>query len=123
MDELRAWAPIIISMLALATTWGVAMRGARRSETLALETSINGVRKDLTDVAERVSRAESQIAHLPDKDLTHRLEMAFADMRGDLRVLRAELQPIAATNERLNEFLLDQAGRSQPAARHHEGAR
>lgn len=120
MDELRAWAGIIISLASLLTVWGVAMRGARRSETEALETSIVGVRKSLTDVTERLSRTESQIAHLPDKDATHRMEMALVELRGDLKVMGANLAPIAATNERLNEFLMDQAARPHPQV---QGAR
>lgn len=120
MDELRAWAPIIISLASLLTVWVIAMRGARRSETAALETSIGVVRKDLADVAGRVSKTESQIAHLPDKDATHRMEMALVELRGDLKVMGANLAPIAATTERLNEFLLDQTARSHQQA---QGAR
>ncbi|MFG1409496.1 DUF2730 family protein [Xanthobacter sp. VTT E-85241] len=111
MEELNRWAPIIISLASLITVWVLAVRSVRRSETDALETSIAGTRKELAGVADRVARTESQIAHLPDKDLTHRMEMALVELRGDLRVLRADLAPIAATNERLNEFLLDQGRR------------
>lgn len=109
MDEVRAWAPIIISLGSLLTVWVFAARGARRTETAKLEGAIEVLRKDTDELEGRVASTENQIQHLPDKDLTHRMEMALTELRGDLRVVSANLAPIASTNERLHEFLLDQA--------------
>jgi hypothetical protein len=60
-------------------------------------------------VETRVTQTEGQIDTLPDRDATHRLELALSEMRGDLKALTERIGPMAATSMRLQEYLLEQA--------------
>lgn len=58
---------------------------------------------------DRVSRIEGTVQHLPDKDLTHRMEISLSELRGEMKALAERLSPVAATSARLQEFLLEQS--------------
>jgi hypothetical protein len=59
----------------------------------------------------RMTKVEGDIEHLPDKDMSHRMEISIAEMRGEMRVLAEKLNPVAAISDRLQEYLLEQAKR------------
>lgn len=60
------------------------------------------------DVAEdNITRITGELKHLPDKDVTHRLEMAISEMRGEVRGLTERIQPIAAVADRVQEYALE----------------
>ena len=65
----------------------------------------------LTEHDRRVQTLESEMKHMPDRDTAHRLEMAMVTIAGRLDTLDEKLKPIAATNERMNELLVEQARR------------
>lgn len=56
---------------------------------------------------DRVTRAESDIRHLPDKDKTHDLEKAIGALQGEVRVLSERIKPIAAISDRLQDAMLE----------------
>ncbi|RAI37534.1 hypothetical protein CH338_15770 [Rhodoplanes elegans] len=60
-------------------------------------------------VETRTTQIEGQIENLPNREATHRLELALSDMRGDLKALTERIGPMAATSMRLQEYLLEQA--------------
>jgi hypothetical protein len=57
----------------------------------------------------RLLKAESDLAHLPDRTQTHRLELAVERLNGRMETLDERLKPVAAISDRLQEFLLEQA--------------
>lgn len=59
-------------------------------------------------VEERVAVLEAEMQHLPDRETTHAMELAFRDLKGEVAVLVERIGPIAKTSERLQEFLLSQ---------------
>lgn len=59
----------------------------------------------------RLTKIESDLAHLPDREQTHRLEIAVERLTGGLAMLDERLKPVAAISDRLQEFLLEQARR------------
>lgn len=60
------------------------------------------------DAAEdRITRVESDLQHLPDKEITHRLEMAIGDLRTEMRGMTERMKPIGAMAERIQERLLE----------------
>lgn len=58
-------------------------------------------------VEDRITIIEGDLKHLPDKDVTHRLEIAIANMRTEVRELAATVKPIGATMGRVQEVLLE----------------
>ena len=59
----------------------------------------------------RIQKTESEIEHLPDRDMAHRLELAVEKMSGRLDTMAETLKPIRATTERMNELLMEQGKR------------
>ncbi len=57
----------------------------------------------------RIQAVEAELKHIPDRDTAHRLELTMEKISGRLDTLDERLKPIAATNARLQEFLLEQA--------------
>ncbi|MCI5075565.1 DUF2730 family protein [Oricola sp.] len=66
----------------------------------------------VTDQGKRIQTVEDELKHLPDRDSQHRVELALAQMNGRFEALDERLKPIAATSQRLSEFLLEQARKS-----------
>ncbi|WP_375644711.1 MULTISPECIES: DUF2730 family protein [unclassified Bartonella] len=65
--------------------------------------------KDMTVLKERVQKLETEMDFLPDRDAMQRLEVNMERLNGRLNTLSAQLQPVAAIGERLQEFLLENA--------------
>lgn len=68
----------------------------------------------------QIARIEAGLEHLPDRKQAHDLAMAVEKMSGQIAAMDAKLsgridalderlKPVAATNQRLQEFLLEQA--------------
>lgn len=55
----------------------------------------------------RIQKVENNIEHMPDRETTHRLEITLERMLGRLDTMDEKLKPIAATNTRLQEYLLE----------------
>ena len=77
---------------------------AKRSAATAIELKAAHDRVDKLE--ERMLKVETDVEHLPSKETSHRMELAIAEMRGDMKTLNASLQPIAATVERVQEYML-----------------
>ncbi len=59
----------------------------------------------------RIQSVEGEIKHLPDRETTHRMELAMSEINGKLNVMAERLKPIEAIGERLQETLMEQARR------------
>lgn len=57
----------------------------------------------------KVLMIEGELKHLPDRDATHRLEMAVEQLNGKIGMLDERLKPVDALGRRLQEFLVRQA--------------
>jgi hypothetical protein len=55
----------------------------------------------------RLTLMEKDIEHLPDRDATHRMELALSDLKGQLAQLDERLKPVSNTAARLQEYLLE----------------
>lgn len=73
-----------------------------------LDERVTKVEAKLVEHDRRVQSVESEIKHLPDRDMAHRLEIAVEKMSGRLDTMAETLKPIRATTERMNELLMDQ---------------
>lgn len=64
------------------------------------------------DVAEdKITRMQSHIEHMPDKDTTHRLELAIGELRTEMRGISEKVKPISAMADRIQEVLLEKVAR------------
>lgn len=64
--------------------------------------------KKLIDLDRRIQAVESDLKHLPDREMTHRLELNLERLSSQVATMNERIRPIAATNERLMELLLEQ---------------
>jgi len=94
------WAGVLLSALAIAISIVSARASRNRGEIEQL-----GKRLDATE--DRVTRVESEIAHLPDKDTAHRMEMAIARLEGRLETMDERLKPVAAMASRMQDVMLE----------------
>ncbi len=65
----------------------------------------------LVEYDRRIQAIEGKIKHLPDRETTHRMELAMSEINGKLNVMAERLKPIEAIGERLQETLMEQARR------------
>ncbi len=87
-----------VSLIAL----GVAAANRRAERIKAIESRIE--RHDL-----RIQKTEGELAHLPGKDSVHKLELAMADLHGQMAVVIERVGPIKAIADRLQEVMLEGA--------------
>lgn len=75
------------------------------------ETEIAGAVEKLVEHDRRIQSIESDLKHLPDRDMAHRLEIGMEKVSGRLDTLDERLKPIDNLSRRLQEFLIEQAGK------------
>lgn len=63
--------------------------------------------EQVADLEKRVGKLEGELAHLPDKDTSHRMEMAIARLEGQLAVMDERLKPVAAMASRMQDYVLE----------------
>jgi hypothetical protein len=100
MEITAQWSAVALSALAIAISIVSARSSRNRGEIDQL-----GKRLDATE--DRVTRVESEIAHLPDKDTAHRMEMAIARLEGRLETMDERLKPVAAMASRMQDAMLE----------------
>lgn len=118
-----SWAAVVISAMALVYTIVANRRKGSDEKFAGIDTKIAGIEvkveakasKSVVDVLvgkvdkieDRITIIDSDLKHLPNKDVTHRLELAIASMRTEVRELAATVKPIGATMGRVQEVLLE----------------
>ncbi|MEX2126953.1 MAG: DUF2730 family protein [Xanthobacteraceae bacterium] len=102
LQELQPYLSALIATVALAVSIITASKKALRDKMRWLA--------DRIDVLEdRCTKIEGTLAHLPDKDSTHRLETAVTELQGQINVIAERVKPISSIADRLQEFLLEKA--------------
>jgi len=72
---------------------------------------VEKIEAELVGNDRRIQAIEGEIKHLPDRETTHRMELAMTEISGKLNVMAERLKPIEAIGERLQETLMEQARR------------
>ncbi len=100
-------AAILLSAIAL---W----RSFRKDRSEADEQKLKDVNLRVTAVAakveiveDRIAAVEGELKHLPDKDATHRLELALKEMQTEMGKLTERMKPIANMADRMQEAILE----------------
>jgi predicted nucleic acid-binding Zn-ribbon protein len=91
---------VALSALALAVSLISARASRNRGE-------IDQLGRRLDAAEDRITRVEGEVAHLPDKDTAHRLEMAVARLEGRLETMDERLKPVAAMASRMQDAMLE----------------
>ncbi|CAH0339589.1 DUF2730 family protein [Rhizobium sp. CECT 9324] len=73
------------------------------------EAKVEKVETKLVEYDRRIQSIEGEIKHLPDRETTHRMELAMTEISGKLNVMAERLKPIEAIGERLQETLMERA--------------
>lgn len=89
--------------LALLGSFGVLLISTK----FATRTDLSAMTQKVELLEDRVSKIEGEIQHLPDKDITHRLELNLVEMKGELAAMNEKLRPVAATAARMQDLLME----------------
>ncbi|MCW1842285.1 hypothetical protein [Prosthecomicrobium hirschii] len=79
---------------------------ASEDRTAALARSLSETERRVADIDDRVIKMERDLAHLPDNETAHRMEMAIARLEGRLEVMSERLMPVAAIATRMQDYLM-----------------
>ncbi|MCX5512265.1 hypothetical protein C3941_09350 [Kaistia algarum] len=122
-EWLRDWWPLIAlaytTVLMPAAGWiirtGLVPRAefeqAKATEASSRAAADQQLADRIADGARRLDRVETDMRHLPDKEVTHRMELTLAALKMEISVLSERLHPVAAISDRLQEFMLEKGAR------------
>lgn len=121
MNDFNLWVPwlaVALSAASLAYTIHTGrskkfderfdkMEACLEDHERATNTRFGAVVGEATMLKDRVIVIESDIAHLPDREVTHRLERAILEMRGEVGKLSEQVKPIAHMASRMQDAMLE----------------
>lgn len=105
MDTVKEWLGIFNTLLALGAIFYAWV--SREGREAHAEVKIQ--REKIEKLEDRVAKLEGEIAHLPDKDTAHRMEMAIARLEGRLETMDERLKPVASMAARMQDYMLENA--------------
>ncbi len=101
-----SWADLA-PWVAIAVSIGALLRSQFSGRSKEVDQRIGIVIADLSLAKDKITRIEGELKHLPDKDSTHRLEIALGKMEAELGKLAAQVKPIAHMADRMQEAMLE----------------
>lgn len=99
------WAGLVAILLSIGGLIYTRMTAGSNANAKSLE--VHG--EKLSAHEARLTKVENEIAHLPDREVAHRLELVVEKLSGRIETLDERLKPVAAIGERMQELLLEQA--------------
>lgn len=109
---------LLLAAASLATTIIMTRGKAAADKVAALEAKLADRASDgrvatlelrVDKVENRTTTIESELRHLPSRDQTHSMEISLQEMKGQLAVLTEKVGASASINQRLQEYLLEEA--------------
>lgn len=64
----------------------------------------------IKEIGREVSDLRSTMRGLADKEAMHKIELGVMELEGDIRAIREMIKPIARTTERIDNWLMKNAG-------------
>jgi hypothetical protein len=98
--DLAPWAGFAVSIAAL-------LRAHFNGRSKELDQRIGIIIADMALSKDKITRIEGELKHLPDKDSTHRLELALGKVEAEMGKLAAQVKPIAHMADRMQEAMLE----------------
>lgn len=102
--DLTPYLALVLAVIAVLTQ----IKSVLSSGEKKLEERMVKAETKLTEHDRRVQTVESDMKHMPDRDTAHRLELNLEKLASQVATLNERVKPIAATNERMMELLLEQ---------------
>jgi Tfp pilus assembly protein PilN len=112
MELITSWlTPLGAALAAALGIWNFIQSPSKRNEgsIVELRKELKAVDDKTDEVAGRVSKIETLMQSLPDKEGLHRLEISLTQISGQLETLSARIGPIDNLSRRLQEVLLERA--------------
>ncbi len=106
--DLAIAAPIVAFVLSVIAL-GTQIKSILSSGEKKIEERVTKLETKLVEHDRRVQTVENEMKHLPDRETAHNLQISMERIAGRLDTMDERLRPIAATNHRLQEYLLEQA--------------
>jgi hypothetical protein len=103
------WGSFVVAGLALAVSIFSASRSSDEKRWAENSRHHAELYAQVHDHTARIAALQADLEHVPNKDVTYRLETSMARLEGELKVMAESLKPVARISERLQEFLLEQA--------------
>lgn len=100
VQEAATWIFVTISILNLAYSIFSARSKAAAHKVRSLEQRIEGLEA-------RSTKIESNVVHLPDKEITHRLELSIMELKAEIGILSERIKPVAAVSQRMQDFIIE----------------
>ena len=116
--SIASWASLIVSLSSFAFLVLTYRSKAASERVSALEKAVSdkasvgrmGAIEDRVDkVEDRTTKIEEGFRHLPSRELVHSIELLMRDVASQVTVLAERVKPIAATTDRMQEFLMEEA--------------
>lgn len=100
------WASALIALAGIGfAVYGLLARSAI-SKLKSFDAHLEQGGKLMSRLENGLALVEKELRHMPDKETTHRLEIAITALGGRLQMLEERIKPIAAQAERLHEAWL-----------------
>lgn len=107
LNQIAPWAAVLLSAIALYMSIRNRRDDKETEKVGVVELQIGTVAGKLDLLEDRVIRVESELDHMPDKDVTHRLEVALKSVEAEMGKLSERMKPIAAMADRIQEVMVD----------------
>ncbi|QCI65538.1 DUF2730 family protein [Phreatobacter stygius] len=113
--SIPSWLSIIVTTVALTYTVVASRSRAAKDDVEKNRTEAAGrhgaLALKIDQLDDRLTRAEGELEHLPDKDTAHRMKMAIARLEGRLETMDERLKPVAAMASRMQDYLIEDRSR------------
>lgn len=120
MNDMVPWIGIAISLATLAYTILSSRSKANFSRVREIERKLNDKADGVSQAAlagkvdiveDRVTRVETDMKHLPGKDIAHKLEVSLTELSGRVEMLTERLVPVTAMASRIQEALIERVAK------------
>ncbi len=101
-EALKDWIGAISGIIAIGSIFYTWVTSRATANSAALET----IGKDMTVLARRVDKLDTEIQHLPDKDTVHKMEVAMAEIRGEIGQMSESAKATQRTVQRIENHLM-----------------
>ncbi len=91
---------LLVSVGGSLYAWIVSQGKAALPEIEGLRKEINKLRHDNSEAVARVAKLESELAHMPDKDVVHKIELGLQAVSSRVEAQTLAMQEIRALLER-----------------------
>lgn len=94
LGSIANWIAVAISALALTAMVGNIVFSVRRKDMQHVHTRVSEQRDKMSELAERLAKAEAELEHLPTREMVMGLATSLARMEGQLAAVNAKFDGV-----------------------------